>query len=149
MKIISKNKKALYNYEISDSIEAGVVLNGDEVKSLRQGNISLADAYATIHQGEINLLNCYIGPYSHAYLKEDQSRRSRKLLFHKKQIDKLIGFVSEKGMTLVPIKIYFNQKGLVKLEIGICKHKKAANKKKELKERDILRQAKRETKYNI
>jgi SsrA-binding protein len=149
MKIISKNKKVFHNYEIIDTMEAGIVLTGDEVKSLRQGNISLTDAYATIHQGEINLLNCYIGPYSHAYLKEDKSRKTRKLLFHKKQIDKLIGLVSQKGMTLIPIKIYFNQKGFVKLEIGIGKHKKAESKKRELKEKDILRQAKRETKYKI
>lgn len=149
MKIISKNKKAFHNYEIIYSIEAGIVLTGDEVKSLRQGNISLVDAYATIHNGEITLLNCYIGPYSHAYTKtEDKTRRTRKLLLHRKEINKLVGEVSQKGLTLVPLKIYFS-KGLVKLEIGIAKHKKATSKKRELREKDILRQTKRETKYKI
>ncbi|MFH1461597.1 MAG: SsrA-binding protein SmpB [bacterium] len=149
MKIIAKNKKAFHDYEIKNTIEAGIVLTGDEVKSLRQGNISLVDSYATMHNGEINLTNCYIGPYSHAYLKEDTSRKSRKLLLHKKEIDKLIGEISKKGMTIIPLKIYFNQKGFVKLELGIGKHKKAAGKKKELREKDILQQAKRETKYKI
>ncbi len=149
MKIISKNKKAFHNYEIRETIEAGIVLTGDEVKSLRQGNISLVDAYATIHNGEITLLNCYIGPYSHAYAKsEDKTRRTRKLLLHRKEINKLIGEVSQKGLTLVPLKIYFS-KGIVKLEIGIAKHKKAASKKRELREKDILRETQRETKYKI
>lgn len=149
MKIIAKNKKAFYDYEITNTFEAGIVLTGDEVKSLRQSNISLSDSYATMHNGEINLTNCYIGPYSHAYFKEDTSRRSRKLLLHKREIDKLIGEISKKGMTIIPLKIYFSQKGLVKIELGVGKHKKAASKKRELKEKDIVRQAKRETKYNI
>ena len=150
MKIITKNKKAFHNYEIKNTIEVGIVLKGDEVKSLRQGNVSLGDAYATVSNGEITLLNCYIGPYSHAYTKtEDKTRISRKLLLHRKEINKLIGEVSQKGMTLVPLKMYFNNKGLVKLEIGIAKHKKAASKKRELKEKDILRQTQRETKYKI
>lgn len=149
MKIIAKNKKAFHNYEIENRLEVGIVLNGDEVKSLRNGHVSLVDSYATVHQGEINLTNCYIGPYSHAYFKEDKSRRSRKLLLHKKEINKLVGLISQKGMTLIPLKIYLNLKGLVKIEIGICKHKKAASRKKELREKDIMRSAQRETKYKI
>lgn len=149
MKIISKNKRAFHDYEIKDKIEAGVVLTGDEVKSIRQNNVSLADSYATFHNGEINLLNCHIAPYSHSYTKEDKSRRTRKLLLHKKEINKLIGEISKKGMTLIPLAIYFNNKGLIKIEIGIGKHKKIASQKKELKERDIMRSAQRETKYKI
>ncbi|MBD3272795.1 SsrA-binding protein SmpB [Candidatus Dependentiae bacterium] len=150
MKIITKNKKAFHNYDIKDTLEAGIVLTGDEVKSLRQGNVSLADAYATIHGNEINLINCYIAPYSHAYSKdEDKTRKSRKLLLHRKEINKLIGEVSRKGMTLVPLKMYFSNKGLVKIELGIAKHKKAVSKKRELKEKDILRSTRRETKYKI
>ncbi len=148
MKIITKNKRAFHDYEIKETIEAGVVLTGDEVKSLRQKNVSLVDSYATFHRGEINLLNCYIAPYSHAFLKQD-SRRNRKLLLHKKQIAKLVGEISRKGMTIIPLKIYFSNRGLVKIELGIGKHKKAASKKRELKERDILRSAKREVKYKI
>ena len=149
MKIIAKNKRAFFDYEIVDHFEAGVVLTGDEVKSLRQGNVALVDSYAVVSQGEISLLNCYIASYSHSYSKEENSSRSRKLLLHRKEIDKLIGDISKKGLTLIPLKIYLNNKGLVKIELGLGKHKKAAGKKKELKEKDILRQAKREVKYNI
>lgn len=147
MKIITVNKKALHNYEIKDKIEAGIVLTGDEVKSLRQGNISLVDSFATIHDGQMQLLNCYIAPYSHSYSKEDKSRKSRRLLLHKKEIHKLIGEVSKKGLTVVPLKVYFNQKGLVKVELGVGKHKKAADKKKALREKDIKRETEREMKY--
>jgi SsrA-binding protein len=146
MKVISLNKKAFHNYEISQTYEAGIALTGDEVKSLRQGNVSLVDSFATIHEGEITLLNLYIAPYSHAYSKVDKTRRTRKLLLHKREIYKLVGEVSKKGMTLVPLKIYFNEKGYVKVEIGIGKHKKAHSKKQELKERDIRRETERELK---
>ncbi len=147
MKIISTNKKAFHNYEISQTYEAGIALTGDEVKSLRQGNVSLVDSFATLHEGEITLLNLYIAPYSHAYSKVDKTRRTRKLLLHKREIHKLVGEVSKKGMTLVPLKIYFNAKGYVKVEIGVGKHKKAHSKKEELKERDIRRETERELKY--
>ena len=146
MKIIATNKRAFFDYEILDTIEAGVVLSGDEVKSIRAKNISLADAFATIYQGEVTLLNCHIAPYSHAYTKADQSRRTRKLLLHKKEINRLIGDVSRKGLTLIPLKIYFNERGLIKIEIGIAKHKKLIDKKKSLKERDIKRETAREIK---
>ena len=146
MKIITTNKKAFHNYEIKDKIEAGIALTGDEVKSLRQGNVSLVDAFATIHGGEINLINCYIASYSHAYAKTDKTRRTRKLLLHKREIHKLIGEVSIKGLTLVPLKMYFS-KGFVKVELGLAKHKKAVSKKRELREKDIKRQAEREIKY--
>ncbi len=146
MKIITTNKKAFHNYEIKDKIEAGIALTGDEVKSLRQGNVSLVDAFATIHGGEINLINCYIASYSHAYSKTDKTRRTRKLLLHKREIHKLIGEVSIKGLTLVPLKMYFS-KGFVKVELGLAKHKKAVSKKRELREKDIKRQAEREIKY--
>jgi SsrA-binding protein len=147
MKVITTNKKAFHNYDIQDTYEAGIALTGDEVKSLRQGNVSLVDAFATLHAGELNLINCYIAPYSHAYSKTDQSRRTRTLLLHKKEIFKLLGEVSKKGMVLVPLKLYFNQKGYIKVEIGVGKHKKAHSKKRELKERDIRRETERELKY--
>ena len=148
MKIIAKNKRAFFDYEIKYTVEAGLALRGDEVKSIREGNVSLVDSFATIKDGEIMLLNCYISPYSHAYKKEDISRRSRKLLLHKKEITKLIGEVSRKGMTLVPTKMYFSKKGYVKVEIGVAKHKKKVDKKRELREKDIKREAAREVKYS-
>jgi len=145
MKIIAKNKKAYHDYTILDTLEAGIVLTGDEVKSLRAGRCSLIGSYAVIKEGELYLLNCNISLYQYAYEKaEDQATRSRKLLLHRKELNRLIGDVSKKGVTIVPLKIYFNKKNKVKVELGICKHKKAPDKKKALKERDIRRETERE-----
>ncbi len=147
MKIITQNKKALFDYDISDRFEAGIVLTGDEVKSLRAGHVSLIGSFATIHDGELFLLNCSIAPYERAYIKsEDKATRSRKLLLHRRELDRLIGEISKKGITLVPLKLYFNNKNMVKIEIGIGRHKKAIGKKQAIKERDIDRQARREIK---
>jgi len=147
MKIITKNKKAFFDYEIKYTVEAGIALTGDEVKSLREGNVSLVDSFATVHGSEINLINCYIAPYSHAYHKVDTTRRTRKLLLHRREIDKLIGDVSRKGLTLIPLKLYFSKRGYVKVELGVAKHKKKVEKKRELRERDIKRETERELKY--
>ena len=147
MKIIAQNKKAFFDYEILDKIEAGIVLTGDEVKALRSGNCSLIGAYATFHKGELFLINATIAPYSHAYTKDEKaSTQSRKLLLHKRQLNRLFGDVSKKGITILPLKIYFNEKNKVKVEIGIGKHKKAQQKKELIKERDIKRQTRRELK---
>jgi SsrA-binding protein len=149
MKLIAKNKRAFHEYDIDETYEAGIVLTGDEVKSIRKGGLSLGDSYAVVKKGEIYLLNCHIASYSHAFSKEDDSRRSRKLLLKKREISKLIGDVSRKGATLVPLKIYFNPRGFIKLEIATAKHKKAAGKKQALKEKDIRRETEREMKnYN-
>jgi SsrA-binding protein len=145
MKLITNNKKAFFDYEFSEKIEAGIVLTGDEVKSLRAGHANLTGAFATIHQGQLTLLNCHISSYSHAYQKgEELSRRTRVLLVHKKQIIKLVGEISRKGVTLIPLKLYFNDKGKVKVEVGVGKHKKAHEKKETLRERDIKRETQRE-----
>lgn len=147
MKIIAKNKKAFHDYTILDTIEAGIVLTGDEVKSLRAGRCSLIGAYAVAKDGELYMINCHIPVYEYAYEKnEEKSKRSRKLLLHKRELGRLIGDISKKGVTLVPLKLYFNKRGLVKVELGICKHKKAPDKKKVLKERDIKRETARELK---
>ncbi len=146
MKVIATNKKAFHDYEILQKFEAGIVLTGGEVKSIRAGHVSLVDSFATVHEGEINLINCHIAAYSHAYAKEDKSRKTRKLLLHKKEISKLIGDISRKGLTLIPLKIYLSSKGLVKIELGLAKHKHARSKKRELKERDIKRETQREIK---
>ena len=147
MKIIALNKRARFDYHIQETIEAGLVLTGDEVKSLRAGHCSLSDTYATAHNGRLNLINCYIGPYSHAFSKgDDTSRRSRPLLLHKKEVDKLIGAISRKGFTLIPTRIYFSGRGYVKVEIGLARHKHTVDKRKDIKERDIARQTRRELK---
>ena len=147
MKIIGTNKKAFFDYEILEHIETGIVLTGDEVKSLRAGHLNLTGSFAVIHQGELNLINCHISPYSHAYKKdEDVSRRTRKLLVHKRELHRLVGDIARKGVTLVPLKLYFNEKGKVKVDVGIAKHKKAHQRKEVIKERDIARQTRRELK---
>lgn len=147
MKIIAQNKKAFHDYEVLDRLEAGLVLTGDEVKAIRAGHINLVGSFATMHDGELFLINCHISPYSHAYQKsEDVSRRNRKLLIHRRELNRLIGEIARKGITLVPLKLYFNQKGIIKIELGLCKHKKAHVRKEEIKERDIKRETRRELK---
>jgi SsrA-binding protein len=144
MKIIANNKKALFDYEIAEKWEAGIVLVGDEVKSLRQGNCSLIGSFATLHAGEMYLINCNISTYSKAYLKtEEAATRRRKLLLHRKQIAKLVGLIAQKGVTVVPLKIYFSPKNKVKVELGIGKHKKASDKRQSLREKDIKRETNR------
>ena len=150
MKLIAQNKKAYHDYDILETVEAGIVLTGDEVKSLRAGQVSLVGAFATVHQGELYLINCRISPYAQAYKKsEDLATRRRKLLLHKRELSRLIGDISRKGITIVPLKIYFTERNIAKVALGIAKHKKAAGKKQALKERDIRRETARELKKNF
>lgn len=149
MKIITTHKRAHFDYEIVETMEAGIVLSGDEVKSIRNKQVSINDAFATVNNNTVVLLNCYIAPYSHAYTKKDISRQTRTLLFKKKEINYLIGAISKKGLTLIPLKLYFNDRGYVKLQIGIARHKNAVNKKQALKERDLKRESNREIKARI
>lgn len=145
MKIIAQNKKAFHEYDVLERLEAGIRLTGDEVKSLRAGHLSLVGSFATIHDGELYLLNANITPYSHAYTKsEEAARRSRKLLVHRRELIRLIAEIARKGVTIIPLKMYFNEKGKVKVELGICKYKKAHGIKEALKERDIERETRRE-----
>jgi SsrA-binding protein len=148
MKIISQNKKAFYDYTVLDTIEAGISLTGDEVKSLRAGTVNLVGSFVVAHGGQLQMMNAYIAPYSHAYQKvsEEYTRRSRNLLLHRREIDRLIGEISKSGMTLIPLKLYFNEKGKIKVEVGVCQHKKAHQRKEELRERDIKRETRRELK---
>lgn len=147
MKIIAQNKKAFHDYEVLDKLEVGLVLTGDEVKSARAGQVNLTGSFATVHSGELFLLNAHISPYSHAYQKSDETaKRSRKILVHRKELTRLVGDVSTKGITLVPLKMYFNAKGRIKIELGICKHKKSYERKEEIRERDIQRETRRELK---
>lgn len=150
MKIITKHKRAYFDYEILEKYEAGIILTGDEVKSLRRGQVSLNDAFGNVRDGYIVLMNAYIAPYSHAYEKTDStSRRNRTLLLHKREINKIIGSISRKGLTLIPLTLYFSERGYVKVELGLGKHKKLINKKEQIKERDITRQAAREVRHAI
>lgn len=145
MKIVVQNKKATFNYTILEKFEAGIVLNGDEVKSLRAGHAALVSAFAHFQNGELYLVNCSITPYAKAYIKkQEEADRRRKLLLKKREILRLMTDIARKGVTIVPLKIYFNDRGLAKVELGVGVHKKAAGKKQELKERDIERQTRRE-----
>ena len=150
MKLLAKNKKAYFDYQVLDTIEVGIVLRGDEVKSLRAGNVHMTGAFATIHEGELFMINCKIAHYEKAYSKssqdEDVTVRSRKLLVHRRELTRLVGDISQKGITLVPLSIYLNNKNKIKIELGLCKHKKSTDKKQLIKERDIKRETQRELK---
>ncbi len=145
MKIIEKNKKAFFNYEIEEKIEAGIVLEGSEVKSVRAGNTNIKDAFCFIQGGEMILKNFYIAPFDKGSVFNPEPRRDRKLLLHKKEISRLIGKIRTKGYTLIPLAVYF-LKNVVKIELGLGKGKKLYDKRDSIKEKDLLRQADRDIK---
>ena len=134
-KIIADNRKARFNYSVEDVIETGIVLAGTEVKSLRNGQANLTDAYAQIKNGEVFVHNLHISPYTHAYYGNHEPMRMRKLLMHKYEIQKLVGKIQEKGYSLIPMKLYFKE-GKVKLGLGICKGKKLHDKRQAIRERE-------------
>lgn len=142
-KLIAKNKRAYFNYEILEKMESGIVLNGCEVKSIRNGKLNFRDSYARVDNGEAWLINCYIAPYeqAHGFSQTDPSK-TRKLLLHKKEINKLIGKTQEKGLTLVPLSMYF-KRGTVKVELGLGKSKKKHDKRASIKERETNRELNR------
>ena len=146
MKVIAKNKKAFFNYEILETYEAGMVLVGSEVKSIRGGRISLKESYAEIKGGEIFLINCHISPYEAANRFNHEPTRERKLLLHRREIKKLTGKTKERGLTLVPTKILINDKGKVKVEVSLAKGKRAYQKKEAIRNRDREREMQAELK---
>jgi SsrA-binding protein len=146
IKIITTNKKAYHDYFILETFEAGIVLKGTEVKSVKQGKINLKDSYAKIKDGEIFLFNAHISQYKHGNLFNHDPTRTRKLLLNRKEIDRIVGKVKEKGLTLVPLKVYL-KKGLVKIELGLCKGKKIYDKREEIKRRDLEREMRYENKW--
>ncbi|HWP48087.1 MAG TPA: SsrA-binding protein SmpB [Candidatus Limnocylindrales bacterium] len=147
-KIVCTNKTARHDYFITDTYEAGIVLQGTEVKSLREGRANLKDSYAQIKDGELFLVNCHISPYTHGNQFNHDPTRPRKLLLHKKEIRRLIGKVAEKGFTLIPLKIYFKN-GIAKVELGLAKGKKAYDKREDMKERDARREVERALKKSL
>lgn len=134
-KIVADNRKARHHYEIGDTFEAGIALVGTEVKSLRQGKATIGESYAGEYNGEIFLYNAYIPEYLQANRFNHETKRPRKLLLHKSQIDKLSGAVTREGMTVVPLKIYFNEQGRAKVEIALARGKKLHDKREADKER--------------
>ncbi len=149
MKVIATNKKAYFNYNLLENYEAGVSLVGSEVKSIRQGRISLKDSYAEVRGSEVFLLNFHISPYEAANRFNHDPDREKKLLLHRQEIKRLSGKIREKGLTLVPTKVLFNDKGKVKIEIALAKGKRAYQKKEVIKERDIERELRAELKKRL
>ena len=142
IKIVAQNKKARFEYFIEDTFEAGIVLLGTEVKSLRLGKVNLKDSYGRINKGEVYIHNMHISPYSFANRFNHEPMRTRKLLLHKREIKKLIGKTQEKGLTIVPLKIYFKE-GKCKLEIALAKGKRLYDKRETLKKKDSDRDIQR------
>ena len=135
-KSVAENRKARFNYEIGETYEAGIVLTGSEVKSLRSGKGSIAESYADARDGEIWLINANIPEYLQAHRFNHPPKRPRKLLLHQRQINKLAGAVEREGMTIVPLRIYFNDRGRAKVEIALAKGKKLHDKRETSKKRD-------------
>lgn len=139
-KLVAENRKARFNYEIEDTVEAGIVLAGSEVKSLRTGKANIAEAYASNEGGELFLINAHIAEYSGAARDGHEPRRHRKLLLHKKEMARLLGAIQREGMALVPLRLYFNARGIAKLQLGLGRGKKIYDKRETEKQRDWDRQ---------
>ena len=138
IKLIAKNPTAYHNYTIEDKIETGIVLSGTEIKSIRTGKVNLKDTYATIKNGEVFIIGMHISPYEHGNIFNKDPLRDRKLLLNKKEINKFIGLVNQKGYSLVPLSLYFRG-SLVKLELGIGKGKKLYDKRQDIAKKDAER----------
>lgn len=140
---IAVNKKAFHDYEVVETFEAGIALTGTEVKSLRENKASLRDAFATIRGGEVWLHNVHIAPYSHGNRSNPDPDRTRKLLLHRNEIRYLIGKTKEKGLTLIPLKLYFSPAGLVKVELALARGKRLHDKREAIAEREHRREVER------
>ncbi len=146
MKLICTNRKARRDYQILETMEAGLVLVGTEVKSLRDGQAQLKDSYAGIDEGELYLYNAHINPYRMGNRFNHEPTRTRKLLMHEREIKRLIGKIQEKGLTLIPLRLYFNDSGKVKVELGLARGKKDYDKRRDIAERDAKREMERAAK---
>ena len=147
-KIIAKNPVAYHNYTINDKLEAGIVLSGTEIKSIRLGKVNLKDSYVNIKNGEAYIYSMHISPYEHGNIFNKDPLRTRKLLLTKREINKLIGYINQKGMSLVPIQLYFKN-NFVKLELGIGKGKKLYDNREDIAKKDAERKIQRILKSNI
>jgi SsrA-binding protein len=142
-KVIAENRRARYDYAIEEDIECGIILVGSEVKSLRENGANIAESYASVEDGELWLINGYIAPFQQARVWKHEERRRRKLLISRKELARLWNATQRKGMTLVPLVMYFNDRGLVKLKIGVAKGKKNHDKRETEAKRDWARQKQR------
>jgi SsrA-binding protein len=140
---VTVNRKARHDYEILETYEAGLVLTGPEVKSVRQGKVSLAEAYARVNKGELWLYNMHIAPYDPVLQRNYDPRQPRKLLMHRREIDRLMGLTQQRGLTLIPLRIYFNERGYAKVELGLARGKRKVDRRWEIMEREIKREVDR------
>jgi SsrA-binding protein len=147
-KVVAENRRARFDYFVEERLEAGIQLTGTEVKSLRQGEGSIAEAYATVEGEEVWLINSHIPEYSHGNRLNHQPRRQRKLLLKGREIAKLQGAVARQGLTLVPLSIYFNSSGRAKIELALARGKKVHDKRETMKERDWKREQQRLLRHN-
>jgi SsrA-binding protein len=141
--VVATNRKAFHDYAIEEKLEAGIVLRGTEVKSLREGKVNLRDSYASVDHEEVILHNCHITPYSHGNIMNHDPLRPRKLLLHRKEISKLLGKTQQKGLTIVPLRIYFSPHGKAKVEIALAKGKKQYDRRETIKTREAGREVER------
>jgi SsrA-binding protein len=147
-KTVAINRRARHEYAVDETLEAGLVLSGTEIKSIRAGRVNLAEAYARIEHGEAWLIGAHIAPYAQGNRNNHEPTRTRKLLMHRDQIAELVGRTQAKGYTLVPLKLYIRN-GMAKLELGVARGKKAHDKRREIAERDMRRELERSTKERV
>jgi SsrA-binding protein len=140
--VISTNRKAYYDYEILDKFEAGIALKGTEIKSIREGRVNIKDSFARVVKEEVFLMNMHISPYSHGNIQNHDPLRTRKLLLHRNEINKLLGTLTKKGLALIPLSLYF-KKNRVKVELALAKGKKEYDRREDIKKKDILREERR------
>lgn len=140
-KVVATNRKARHDYHIEESVEAGIVLSGTEVKSIRLGRLNLQDSFARVEGGEVFLYNMHVSPYSHGNRYNHEPTRTRKLLLKKPEIRRLIGKVEQQGYTLVPLKVYFNERGRAKVQLALARGKRQWDKRREIAKRDAQREA--------
>ena len=142
-KVVATNRKAFHDYHVEERLEAGIVLKGTEVKSIREGRVNLRDSYASVDHNELVLHHCHISPYSHGNIMNHDPVRPRKLLLHRKEINKLLDKTQQKGLTLVPLRIYFSPRGLAKVELALAKGKKLYDRREAIKAREVGREVER------
>lgn len=142
-RVVATNRKARHDYTVLETIEAGIVLTGTEVKSLRQGNANLTDSYAMVKNGEVWLLGTHVSPYERGSYSNVNPRRDRKLLLHRKEIRKLAGRSSETGVTLIPLRLYFTSTNIAKVLLGVCRGKREYDRRQDIAERETRRDIRR------
>ena len=137
---VAENRKARYNFAVEETLEAGIMLTGSEVKSLRLGRCTLVEAFAQPEDGELFLVNCHIPPYEGASHFQHDEKRKRKLLLHKKELERLNGAIARKGMTVIPLSLFFNDRGIAKVQLGLAKGKTHGDRREDIQKRDWQRE---------